>query len=114
MEIRNRFDKNTIFFFKKVVKTKVIKKIKNLGIKKESLSSDISTEIIKEFGDLFPVFVTKKFGLCLYKGEYIEIYKLMKLLQSIRKRTRSRKLTTDQIVFYVTSEKYVKELRIIK
>lgn len=114
MEIRNRFDKNTIFFFKKVVKTKVIKKIKNLGIKKESLSSDIPTEIIKEFGDLFPVFVTKKFGLCLYKGEYIEIYKLMKLLQSIRKRTHSRKLTTDQIVFYVTSEKYMKELRIIK
>ena len=95
MEIRNRFDKNTIFFFKKVVKTKVIKKIKNLGIKKESLSSDISTEIIKEFGDLFPIFVTQKFDLCLYKGDYIEIYKLMKLLQSIRKRTRSRKLTTD-------------------
>lgn len=114
MEIRNRFDKNTIFFFKKVVKTKVIKKIKNLGIKKESLSSDISTEIIKEFGDLFPIFVTKKFDLCLYKGDYIEIYKLMKLLQSIRKRTRSRKLATDQIVFYVTSEKYMKELRIIK
>ena len=41
--IRNLIDKNSIFSFKEIGKTKVIKEIKNLDIKKGLLSSDIPT-----------------------------------------------------------------------
>ena len=41
--IHNHSDKNSIFSFKEVEKTKVIKELKNLDIKKGSLSSDIPT-----------------------------------------------------------------------
>ena len=53
------------------------KEIKNLDIKKGSLSSDIPTKIIKEFGDLFPIFITENFNLCLNKGEFTEILKIV-------------------------------------
>ena len=51
--IRNRFDENSIVSFKEIGETEVIKGIKNLDIKKGSLSSDIPTKIIKEFDHLF-------------------------------------------------------------
>ena len=41
--IRNRFDENSIFSFKEIGKTDAIKEIKNLDIKKGSLSSDFHT-----------------------------------------------------------------------
>ena len=45
--IRNRFDENSIFSFKEIGKTEVIKEIKNLDIKKGLLSSDIPTKIME-------------------------------------------------------------------
>ena len=75
MIIRNRFDENSIFSFKEIGKTEVIKEIKNLDIKKESLSRDIPTKIIKEFNDLFVTFFTENFNLCLNKGEFPEVLK---------------------------------------
>ena len=68
MTIRNRIDKNSILFFKEIGKTEVIKEIKNLDIKKRSLSSDIPTKIIKEFDDLFVIFIPENFNLCFNKG----------------------------------------------
>ena len=44
---RNCFSKKSIFSVKEIVKTEVIKEIKNLDIKKGSLSSDIPTKIIR-------------------------------------------------------------------
>ena len=61
--IPNCFDENSIFSFKEIEKTEVIKEIKNLDIKKGSLSSNIPTKIIKEFDDLFITFITENFNL---------------------------------------------------
>ena len=47
--IGNGFDKNSIFSFKEIVKTKVINRIKNLNIKKRSLSRGISTKLKNSF-----------------------------------------------------------------
>ena len=74
--IRNRFDENSIFSFKEIGKTEVIKEIKNLDIKKGSLFSDIPTKIMKEFGDLFAILITESFNLCLNKEEFPEILKV--------------------------------------
>ena len=63
MTIRNHFDENSIFSFKEVGKTEIIKEIINLDIKKGSLSSDIPTKLIKEFDDLFVTFITGNFNL---------------------------------------------------
>ena len=52
------------------MKTEVIREMKNLGVKKGSLSSDIPTKIIKELVDLFPIFITKSFNLRLNKEEF--------------------------------------------
>ena len=73
--IRNRFDENSIFSFKEIGKTEVVKEIKNLDIK-GSHSKDIPTKIIKEFNDLFATFITENFDLCLNKGEFSEIFKI--------------------------------------
>ena len=76
MAIRNRIDKNNIFSIKEIGKTKVIKEIKNIVIKKGLFSSDIPTKIIKQFDDLFAIFITENFNLCLNKGEFPEILKI--------------------------------------
>ena len=73
---RNCFSKKSIFSVKEIVKTEVIKEIKNLDIKKGSLFSDIPTKIMKEFGDLFAILITESFNLCLNKEEFPEILKV--------------------------------------
>ena len=45
-------------------------------MKKESLSSDIPTKIIKEFDNLFAIFIPENFNLCLNKGEFPEILRI--------------------------------------
>ena len=73
---RNCFSKKSIFFVKEIVKTEVIKEIKNLDIKKGSLFSDVPTKIMKEFGDLFAILIAESFNLCLNKEEFPEILKV--------------------------------------
>ena len=85
MTIRIRFHNNGTFSYKKIVKTEVIKKIKNLEIKKGSLFINIPTTIIKEFDDLFSVFITESFKLCLNKREFREIVKIAEVLQSVKR-----------------------------
>ena len=74
--IRNCFDDNSIFSFKEIGETELIKQINHLNIKNRSLSSDIPTKIIKEFADLFATFITENFNLCLNKGEFPKILKI--------------------------------------
>ena len=74
--IRNCFDDNSIFSFKEIGETELIKQINHLDIKNRSLSSDIPTKIIKEFADLFATFITENFNLCLNKGEFPKILKI--------------------------------------
>ena len=75
MTIPNLFDKNSIFSFEETEKIEV-KDIKNLDIKKELLSSDVPTKIIKEFDNLFVSFITENFNLCLNIAEIPEILKI--------------------------------------
>ena len=114
MTIRNRFDKKSIFSFKEIGKTEVIKEIKNLSIKKGSLSSDIPTKIIKESDDLFAIFITENFNLCLKKGKFAEILKIVEVTPIYKKENRSRKTTTDQLAFCLMFQKFMRELSIIK
>ena len=85
MTRRNRFDTNSIFSFKEIWKTKVNKEIKNLDLKKGSLSSDIVTDIIKGFDDLLVIFITKNFNLYLNNGEFPEILKIAEFTPIYRK-----------------------------
>ena len=85
MTIRNHFDDNSIFSFKEIGKTEVIKEIINLDIKKGSLSSDIPTKIIKEFDDLFVTFITENFNLCLNKGEFPQVLKIAEVTPIYKK-----------------------------
>ena len=80
----NRFDEKSIFSFKEIGKTEVIKEIKTLDIKKGSLFSDIPTKIINEFDDFYSQLLLPKNFL------------LLKFLQFIWKQTRSSNTTTDQ------------------
>ena len=59
MTIRNCFDKNCIFSFKKIIEAEVIKEIKNLEIKNESISNVIFTKIVTEFGGLLAIFINE-------------------------------------------------------
>ena len=76
---------DSIFSFKEIEKTEVIKEIKSLDIKKGSLSSDIPTKIIKEFDDLFANLITENFNLCLNKGEFTEILKIAEVTPIYKK-----------------------------
>ena len=59
MTLQNCFHKNCIFSFKKIIEAEVIKEIKNLEIKKESLSNVIFTKIVTEFGGLLAIFINE-------------------------------------------------------
>ena len=83
--IRNCFDENSIFPFKEIGKTEVIKEIKNLDIKKGSLTSDIPTKKIKEFDDLSATFIAENFKLCLSKGEFPEILNIAEVTPIYKK-----------------------------
>ena len=83
--IRNRFNKNSVFSFKEIGKTEVIKEIKNLDVKKGSPSSDKSTEIRKEFSDSIVIFITENFNLYLNKREFREILKIAEVTPIIKK-----------------------------
>ena len=85
MTIRNRFDENSMFSFKEIGKTEVIKEIKYLDIKKGLLSSDIPTKIIKEFDNLLATFIIENFNLCLNKGEFPEILKIAEVTPIYKK-----------------------------
>ena len=78
--IRNRFDENSIFSFKEIGKTEVIKEIKNLDIKKGSLSSDIPTKIIR----IWWFIRNKNFNLCLNE-DFPEILKIAQVTPIYKK-----------------------------
>lgn len=59
MTLQNCFHKNCIFSFKKIIEAEVIKEMKNLEIKKESLSNVIFTKIVTEFGGLLAIFINE-------------------------------------------------------
>ena len=109
MTVRNCFDKNSTFSFKETVKAEVIKEIKKIEIQKGSLSSDIFTKIMKQFSDLFAILLPNILIFLLPN-----IFTLLKLIQSIGKRTLSRKKTTELLAFYLISQKFMRELCIIK
>ena len=73
------------------MKTEVIKEIKNLNIKKGSLSSDIPTKIIKKFDDLFAIFITENFNICLNKEEFPEILEIAEVTPVYKKANRFEK-----------------------
>ena len=50
-----------------------------------SLSSDIPTKIIKVFGDLFAIFLTKNVNLCLINKEFLEILKIAEVIPIYKK-----------------------------
>ena len=107
--VRNCFDKNSAFSFKETVKAEVIKEIKKFEIQKGSLSSDIFTKIMKQFSDLFAILLPNILIFLLQN-----ILTLLKLIQPIGKWTLSRKKTTELLAFYVISQKFMRELCIIK
>ena len=86
-----------------------IKEIKKFEIQKGSLSSDIFTKIMKQFSDLFAILLPNILIFLLQN-----ILTLLKLIQPIGKRTLSRKKTTELLAFYVISQKFMRELCIIK
>ena len=55
--------------------------------------------MMKEFVDLFTISLTENFNTCLNKEEFLEILKMQKLPQFIRKRICSTKATTSELVF---------------
>ena len=73
------------------MKAEVIKEIKTLDIKKGSLSSDIPSKIIKEFGDLFAIFIIKNFNLCLNKEEFPENLKIAEVTTIYKKVNQFKK-----------------------
>ena len=66
---------------------------------RKHLSSNIPTKMMKEFVDLFTISLTENFNTCLNKEEFLEILKMQKLPQFIRKRICSTKTTTRELVF---------------
>ena len=114
MSIRNRFDENSIVSFKENEKTDVIKEIKNLDIKKVSLSSNIPTKITKEFDDIFATFITENFNLCLNKGEFPEILKIAEVTPLYKKVTLFEKDNYRPISILSDISKFLRELCIIK
>lgn len=72
MTIRNRSDRDYSFSLQEIDKTMVIKKIRNLEIKKELLSGNHLTLIIKEFDNLLAIYIIEKFNLYRNKGEFPE------------------------------------------
>ena len=110
----NRFDKNSMFSFKEIGKTEVIKEITNLGIKKGSLSSDILTKIIKEFDDLFASFITENFNLYMNKGEFPEILKIAEVAPIYKKANPFEKDNYRPISILPNISEFMRELCIIK
>ena len=107
--IRNSFHKNSIFFFKEIGKIEVIKEIKypDIGL----LTSDIPVKIIKESDDLFAIFITEKFNLCLNKREFIEILETPGVSPIYKK---AKAFAKDQLAFYLIFQKSMNELCIIE
>lgn len=94
---------------KSLIKLRLSKKLKKFGIKKRSLFSGIPTKIIKQFGDLFANLETS-----LNRGRFSAILKIAEVTSSYKKRIRSKKTTADQLAYYQISQKFMRELCIIK
>ena len=110
----NRFDKNSTLFFKEIMKAEVIKEIKNLDIKKGSLSSDIPTKIITEFGNLISVSIIENVNLPLNKGEFSEILKIAQVTPVYQKANPFEKDNQRPICILSNISKIYRELCIIK
>ena len=54
-------------------------------MKKRSLFNNIPTKIMKQFGHLFAIFVTENFNICLNKGEFPEILKIVEVTPIYKK-----------------------------
>ena len=102
-------DSNKTFSFELVSSDTIFKEILSLNTKKATHSNDVPTKIVKANANLFSIFVFNAFYESVISGKFLLVLKLADV-----KSVHKKKLTIDQLVYYLTFQKFLKDACIDK
>ena len=112
--IKETFDSNKTFSLDLVSTDTIFKEMVSLDTKKATHSNDVPTKIVKENDDLFSIFVSNAFNESVISCKLLSVLKLADV-KPIHKKTQGlKKLTINQIVYYLTFQKILKDACIDK
>ena len=112
--IKETFDINKTFSFDLISSDTIFKEILSLDTKKATHSNDLPTKIVKAHADLFSIFVSNAFDESVISGKFLSVLKLTDVKQIHKKNQVLKKLTIEQIVYYLTFQKFLKDVFIDK
>ena len=112
--IKETFDSSKTFSFDLVSSDTIFKEIVSLDAKKATHSNDVPTKIVKANADLFSIFASNVFNESVISCKFLSVLNWLMLNQSIKKHQGLKKLTIDQLVYYRTSQKFLKDACIDK
>ena len=110
--IKETFDSNKSFSFDLVSSDTIFKEI-SLDTKKATHSNDVPTKIVKASADLFSIFVSNAFNGSVISGKFLSVLKLADV-KPVHKKNGLKKLTIDQLIYYLTLQKFLKDACIDK
>ena len=112
--IKETFDSNKTFSLDLVSTDTIFKEMVSLDTKKATHSNDVPTKIVKENDDLFSIFLSNAFNESVISCKLLSVLKLADV-KPIHKKTQGlKKLTINQIVYYLTFQKILKDACIDK
>ena len=111
--IKETFDSSKTFSFDLVSSGTIFKEILSLDTKKATHSNDVPTKIVKANADLFSIFASNAFNESVVSCKFLSVLKLADVKPVQKKASRLEK-TIDQLVYYRTSQKFLKDACIDK
>ena len=82
--------------------------------KKTAHSNDVPTKIIETNADLFSIFVSNVFNESAISCKFLSVLKLADVTPVHKKNQGWKNLTVDQLVYYLTFQKFLKDAFIDK
>ena len=112
--IKEPFDSNKKFSIDLVSSDNIFKEIVSLDTKKATRSNDVPTKIVKANADLFSIFVSNAFNKSVISCKFLSVLKLADVAPGHKKNRSLKNLTADHLVYYLTFQKFLKDVRIDK
>ena len=100
--MKETFDSNKTFSFDLVSSDTIFKEIVSLDTKKATHSNHVPTKIVKANADLFSIFASNAFNESVISSKFLSVLKLADVKSVHEKNRGLKKLTIDQLVYYLT------------
>ena len=110
IKIKNKTIITEPFFFSIPNVPETFIELAKLNKNKPTTDNNIPPKILKENGDICAPFITKCYEDSINKGQFPSALKNADITPGQKKVKQHLKITTDQLVFYQLSQKYLKEI----